>query len=280
MPNAFIMLTRYSKKDTVQCVLVHVLLCRSVYLRLQCVSISVFILYHPLSRLTLPLPPTASPSLSLSLSHTRARTHTHPHPHLLLPLHLFNLYLHIPANVFYSLAPSTLPLICSSSLFNLLSPSCFHHPLLTVLPLPGISQLTTTSIRRSRSPSLFPICAAPPNLPFAPVRLLAHFPQSPRLTPHLSWLTSSQGRRISKSVSMNSGACVGLKALSHSDSYTWAVENRRSSATRYFRRDGSQSSLDSVDLHCTDFYPEDSMPAESQVTSERRRVLTVTVTVT
>ena len=68
---------------------------------------------------------------------------------------------------------------------------------------------------------------------------------------------------------MNSGACVGLKALSHSDSYTWAVENRRSSTTKYFHRDGSHSSLDSLDLHCTDFYPEDSMPAESQVTSER-----------
>ncbi|CAL8289728.1 unnamed protein product [Arctogadus glacialis] len=74
----------------------------------------------------------------------------------------------------------------------------------------------------------------------------------------------AKGRRISKSVSMNSGACVGLKALSHSDSYTWAVENRRSSTTKYFHRDGSHSSLDSLDLHCTDFYPEDSMPAESQ----------------
>ncbi|XP_059902897.1 multiple PDZ domain protein isoform X1 [Gadus macrocephalus] len=74
----------------------------------------------------------------------------------------------------------------------------------------------------------------------------------------------AKGRRISKSVSMNSGACVGLKALSHSDSYTWAVENRRSSTAKSFHRDGSHSSLDSLDLHCTDFYPEDSMPAESQ----------------
>ncbi|KAK0156021.1 Multiple PDZ domain protein [Merluccius polli] len=74
----------------------------------------------------------------------------------------------------------------------------------------------------------------------------------------------AKGRRVSKSVSMNSGACVGLKALSHSDSYTWAVENRRSSAAKSFHRDGSHSSLDSLDLHCTHFFPDDSIPKESQ----------------
>jgi len=88
------------------------------------------------------------------------------------------------------------------------------------------------------------------------------------LTLHVSDPRRPQGRRISKSASVNSGACTGLKALSQSDSYTWAVENRRSSAAKSFPRDGSDFSLDSLDQHATDRYPGDSFPTESQVTTE------------
>ncbi|KAG7283062.1 hypothetical protein CRUP_012955, partial [Coryphaenoides rupestris] len=85
------------------------------------------------------------------------------------------------------------------------------------------------------------------------------------------------GRRISKSVSMNSGACMGLKALSHSDSYTWAVENRRSSAAKSFPRDRSHFSLDSLDLHATDRYPDDSFPTESQYCTPPRMSRTLSI---
>ncbi|XP_071359491.1 multiple PDZ domain protein isoform X2 [Trachinotus anak] len=78
----------------------------------------------------------------------------------------------------------------------------------------------------------------------------------------------AKGRGISKSVSMNCGPCqgmaVGLKTLSHSDSYTWAVENRRPSTARSFHRDGSVSSLGSQDLSFSDIYPGNSIPTESQ----------------
>ncbi|XP_015246717.1 PREDICTED: multiple PDZ domain protein-like, partial [Cyprinodon variegatus] len=74
---------------------------------------------------------------------------------------------------------------------------------------------------------------------------------------------SVKGKGVSKSVSLNCGPCsdlpVGLKALSHSDSYTWAVENRRS-----FHKDGSNSSLGSQELSFSDIYPEDSSHLESQ----------------
>ncbi|KAF7655089.1 hypothetical protein LDENG_00060950 [Lucifuga dentata] len=48
------------------------------------------------------------------------------------------------------------------------------------------------------------------------------------------------------------GLLLGMKALSHSDSYTWAMENRRPSTARSFHRDGSNSSLDSQDLFLSD----------------------------
>nr|XP_054607553.1 multiple PDZ domain protein isoform X2 [Nothobranchius furzeri] len=73
----------------------------------------------------------------------------------------------------------------------------------------------------------------------------------------------AKGKGISKSVSMNCGQCpdlpLGLKALSHSDSYTWAVENQRS-----FQRDGSNSSLCSQELSFSDIYPDGSTRPESQ----------------
>ncbi|XP_023811894.1 multiple PDZ domain protein-like isoform X2 [Oryzias latipes] len=78
----------------------------------------------------------------------------------------------------------------------------------------------------------------------------------------------AKGKNISKSVSMNCGQCPGLslgsKALSHSDSYTWAVENRRSSNTRSLQRQGSLSSLGSHELPFSDLFPDNHTYAESQ----------------
>ncbi|XP_075946192.1 multiple PDZ domain protein [Anarhichas minor] len=72
--------------------------------------------------------------------------------------------------------------------------------------------------------------------------------------------------KISKSASMNCGPCQGvaldLKTLSHSDSYTWAMENR--GPGRSIHRDGSISSLDSLDLSFSDIYPDNCVPTESQ----------------
>ncbi|XP_017281302.1 multiple PDZ domain protein [Kryptolebias marmoratus] len=73
----------------------------------------------------------------------------------------------------------------------------------------------------------------------------------------------AKGKGISKSMSMNCGPCqdvaLGLKTLCHSDSYTWAVENRRS-----FQRDGSNTSLASNDLSFSDIYPDNATHTESQ----------------
>ncbi|XP_062244939.1 multiple PDZ domain protein [Platichthys flesus] len=73
---------------------------------------------------------------------------------------------------------------------------------------------------------------------------------------------AKQGKGISKSVSMNCGPCpgvpVGLKTLCHSDSYTWAMENRSS------HREGSMSSLGSQDLSFSEIYPNNCTHTESQ----------------
>ncbi|CAB1445970.1 unnamed protein product, partial [Pleuronectes platessa] len=73
---------------------------------------------------------------------------------------------------------------------------------------------------------------------------------------------AKQGKGISKSVSMNYGPCpgipVGLKTLCHSDSYTWAMENRSS------HREGSMSSLGSQDLSFSEIYPNNCTQTESQ----------------
>ncbi|XP_044045002.1 multiple PDZ domain protein isoform X3 [Siniperca chuatsi] len=80
--------------------------------------------------------------------------------------------------------------------------------------------------------------------------------------------TPAKGKGISKSVSMNCGPCQGmvldLKTLSHSDSYTWAIENRRSSTARSVHRDGSISSLGSQDLSFSDIYTDNCIYTESQ----------------
>lgn len=81
-------------------------------------------------------------------------------------------------------------------------------------------------------------------------------------------LQSFQGKGLSKSLSMNCGKCpagVAMDAttLSHSDSYTWAIENQRPS--RSLHRDGSVSSLDSQDISFSDIYPDNCALTESQV---------------
>ncbi|XP_057699302.1 multiple PDZ domain protein [Corythoichthys intestinalis] len=76
----------------------------------------------------------------------------------------------------------------------------------------------------------------------------------------------AKAKGLSKSVSMNCGKCQGVamdaKTLSHSDSYTWAMENQRPS--RSFHREGSVSSLDSQDLSFSDIYPDNCIHTESQ----------------
>lgn len=78
-----------------------------------------------------------------------------------------------------------------------------------------------------------------------------------------------QGKGISKSVSMNCGPCLGMalgvKTLSHSDSYTWAMENQRHNTARSLHRDGSVSSLGSQDLSFSDMYLDNCIHTESQV---------------
>ncbi|XP_061687115.1 multiple PDZ domain protein isoform X2 [Syngnathoides biaculeatus] len=76
----------------------------------------------------------------------------------------------------------------------------------------------------------------------------------------------AKGKGLTKSVSMNCGKWQGVamdaKTLSHSDSYTWAMENQRPS--RSLHRDGSVSSLDSLDLSFSDTYQDNCIHTESQ----------------
>ncbi|KAM8843299.1 multiple PDZ domain protein-like isoform 2-T2 [Synchiropus picturatus] len=98
--------------------------------------------------------------------------------------------------------------------------------------------------------------------------LLTTVLQSP-LFHHILSLQQAQRRPplkskgISKSVSMNCGsrpdAGPGLKGMSHSDSYTWAMESRRS-----LHRDGSNSSLGSQDLSFSDAFSDNYINIESQ----------------
>ena len=79
-------------------------------------------------------------------------------------------------------------------------------------------------------------------------------------------LSLSYQGKISKSVSMNCGPCQGMALglkLSHSDSYTWAMENRRPSKS--IHRDGSISSLGSQDMSFSELYQENCIHTESQV---------------
>ncbi|XP_073322064.1 multiple PDZ domain protein [Pagrus major] len=75
----------------------------------------------------------------------------------------------------------------------------------------------------------------------------------------------AKGKGISKSVSMNCGPCQGMPlGLSHSDSYTWAIENRRPSTAQSANRDGSACSLGSPDLSYSDMYTDNCIHTESQ----------------
>lgn len=77
---------------------------------------------------------------------------------------------------------------------------------------------------------------------------------------------------------MNCGPCQGmLQGLSHSDSYTWAVENQRPGSGRSINREDSFSSLSSQEL--TNLCP-DNTYTESQVLIHSiniRRILVVAV---
>lgn len=88
---------------------------------------------------------------------------------------------------------------------------------------------------------------------------------------------AGKGKGISKSVSMNCGPCQGaeldLKTLSHSDSYTWAVENRRPS----IGRDGSISSHGSLDLSFSDIYPDNYVQTEFQYCTPPRITRTMSM---
>ncbi|XP_055368173.1 multiple PDZ domain protein isoform X3 [Betta splendens] len=90
-----------------------------------------------------------------------------------------------------------------------------------------------------------------------------------------------KGKGLSKSVSMNCGPCLGmalgLKALSHSDSYTWAMENHGSSISRSLNRDGSASSLGSQDLCFSDSYPDSCIHTESQYCTPPRITRTMSM---
>ncbi|XP_067355389.1 multiple PDZ domain protein [Channa argus] len=78
------------------------------------------------------------------------------------------------------------------------------------------------------------------------------------------WKPPVKRKGVSKSVSMNCGPCLGmsmgLKGLSHSDSYTWAMENQRPSTAR----DGSVCSGGSQDLSLSDIYSDNCIHTESQ----------------
>ncbi|XP_029288951.1 multiple PDZ domain protein isoform X2 [Cottoperca gobio] len=85
--------------------------------------------------------------------------------------------------------------------------------------------------------------------------------------------------KISKSVSMNCGPCHGtaldLKTLSHSDSYTWAVENR--GTARSLHRDNSITSLGSQDLSFSDIYSDNYIHTESQYCTPPRIARTMSM---
>ncbi|KAM9856979.1 LOW QUALITY PROTEIN: multiple PDZ domain protein [Aulostomus maculatus] len=90
----------------------------------------------------------------------------------------------------------------------------------------------------------------------------------------------AKAKGVSKSVSMNCGPCEGmpgLKTLSHSDSYTWAMENRRPSTARSLHRDGSISSLGSQDLSFSDIYPDNCIHTESQYCTPPRIARTLSM---
>lgn len=74
-------------------------------------------------------------------------------------------------------------------------------------------------------------------------------------------------------MSLNRGPCGGvLQGLSHSDSYTWAVENRRPGSGRSMNREGSFSSLSSQEMSLSNEIT-DYTHTESQVCIQSRNLL-------
>lgn len=164
-------------------------------------------------------------------------------------------------------------LISHFSFPQLMSPPLYHPPPLlsptpSYLPLPIFLFPSPASL----NPLLFhlsSVCPTHPSFVLAPPSILLFRSLLVSCISPLCIPSSSQGKRISKSMSMNMGPCqgmaVGLKTLSHSDSYTWAVENRRPSTAKSFHRDGSISSLGSQDLSFPDIYTDNCVHTESQV---------------
>lgn len=153
-------------------------------------------------------------------------------------------------------------------LFDLPPSLSYHHPVPLWLHV-SILQFVSTPSPIFLSPIFFPsfpcillLYILSPCTPPNPSLLLLH---AFNLNSSFLLCKSKQGKGISKSVSMNCGPCqgeaLGTKTLSHSDSYTWAVENRRSSSAR----DGSISSHGSQELSFSDIYPDNYVPTESQV---------------
>lgn len=225
----------------------------SVYLRSSCLCsiLKLFVLFF-LTFVSLslsPLPPFSLPHLS-SLSHDA-----------LLSQFLYPFY--FPPSPPHLSSYSSLPPYLLSSINVSTSPSIhFPHLFISLIHFPfSIFLSPFTCIPQSPShpnPSLF--LASSPFLHFYPISSWVLSIQPLLLS------QSYQGKGISKSVSMNCGPCQGMpQGLSHSDSYTWAMENRRPSTARSTHRDGSMSSLGSHDLSFSGIYPDKCIQTESQV---------------
>lgn len=156
-------------------------------------------------------------------------------------------------------------------------PLCFHTAFLQLMPYISISVFFHISL--SPSSVTLPIChSTSPSIPqpFSHLSVVSiYLISSPTLISQsifaifshiLSIHSLMQGKGISKSASMNCGPCPGMpQGLTHSDSYTWAVENRRPSTSRSIHRESSFSSLSSQDLSMPDLYSDNCVRTESQV---------------
>lgn len=158
----------------------------------------------------------------------------------------------LPPSSHSSLSPYLLSSINASTSLSIPFPHLFIYPIHFVLPSPG-----------SLNPSPIHLLSL-----FIPLSVLYASPSifTSLTSSSSSSLQSYQGKGISKSVSMNCGPCQGMpQVLSHSDSYTWAMENRRPSTAQSANKDGSVCSLGSQDLSYPDIYPDNCIPTESQV---------------
>ena len=158
----------------------------------------------------------------------------------------------LPPSSRSSLSPYLLSSINASTSLSIPFPHLFIYPIHFVLPSPGSLNPSPTHLL-----SLF----IPLSVLYASSSIFKPSSSSSSSSPQ-----SYQGKGISKSVSMNCGPCQGMpQGLSHSDSYTWAMENRRPSTAQSANKDGSICSLGSQDLSYPDIYPDNCIPTESQV---------------